>query len=58
VAEWAGPAQLIYSGGVGQLADLERLAGLRIENLEGVIVGKALYEGRFSIADAHAVLDR
>jgi phosphoribosylformimino-5-aminoimidazole carboxamide ribotide isomerase len=56
VAEYARPAALIYSGGIGQLADLERLAGLRIENLEGVIVGKALYEGRFSIADADAVL--
>jgi phosphoribosylformimino-5-aminoimidazole carboxamide ribotide isomerase len=58
VAESAGPAQLIYSGGIGQLADLELLAGLGIANLAGVIVGKALYEGRFSIADAHAVLDR
>jgi phosphoribosylformimino-5-aminoimidazole carboxamide ribotide isomerase len=58
VAESAAPAQLIYSGGIGQLADLELLAGLGIENLAGVIVGKALYEGRFSIADAHAVLDR
>jgi phosphoribosylformimino-5-aminoimidazole carboxamide ribotide isomerase len=58
VAESAVPAQLLYSGGIGQLADLELLAGLGIANLAGVIVGKALYEGRFSIADAHAVLDR
>jgi phosphoribosylformimino-5-aminoimidazole carboxamide ribotide isomerase len=57
VADASRPARLIYSGGVGQLADLERLARLGIENLDGVIVGKALYEGRFSIADAHAVLD-
>ncbi len=57
IAEAARPARLIYSGGIGQLADLQRLAGLRIENLDGVIVGKALYEGRFSIADADAVLE-
>jgi phosphoribosylformimino-5-aminoimidazole carboxamide ribotide isomerase len=58
VADSARPARLIYSGGIGELADLERLAGLGAENLDGVIVGKALYEGRFSIADAQAVLDR
>lgn len=54
------PAQLIYSGGIGTLEDLERLASLRVErrltNLEGVIVGKALYEGRFSVAEAKASL--
>jgi len=58
VADDSRPARLIYSGGIGSLGDLERLAGLRIEGLDGVIVGKALYVGRFSIADAHAVLDR
>jgi phosphoribosylformimino-5-aminoimidazole carboxamide ribonucleotide (ProFAR) isomerase len=30
---------------------------LRQVNLNGVIVGKALYEGKFSVADAQAVLD-
>jgi len=52
--------QLIYSGGIGTLEDLERLASLRTErrltNLEGVIVGKALYEGRFTVAEARASL--
>jgi phosphoribosylformimino-5-aminoimidazole carboxamide ribotide isomerase len=57
VAEAAQPARIIYSGGIGQLADLQSLAQLRLANLDGVIVGKALYEGRFSIAEAHAVLD-
>jgi phosphoribosylformimino-5-aminoimidazole carboxamide ribotide isomerase len=47
-------ARLVYSGGVGELQHLEGLAPLP---LEGVIVGKALYEGRFSIAEAQAVLD-
>ncbi len=47
----------IYSGGIGALTDLEGLAGLRAASLEGVIVGKALYEGRFTVAQAHAVLD-
>jgi len=40
---------VIASGGVGELKDLERLAALPIA---GCIVGRALYEGRFSLADA------
>jgi phosphoribosylformimino-5-aminoimidazole carboxamide ribotide isomerase len=47
---------VIYSGGIGQLADLEGLAGLDEPSLEGVIVGKALYERRFTVAQALAVL--
>jgi phosphoribosylformimino-5-aminoimidazole carboxamide ribotide isomerase len=48
--------ELIYSGGVGSLADLERLAGLGLRGLAGVIVGRALYEGRFTVAEAIAAL--
>lgn len=47
---------LIYSGGIGQLADLEGLAGLGETSLEGVIVGKALYERRFTVAQAKEAL--
>jgi phosphoribosylformimino-5-aminoimidazole carboxamide ribotide isomerase len=60
VAKAAEPARLLYSGGIGELSDLERLAELREENalesLEGVIVGKALYEKRFTIAEAQVAL--
>jgi len=48
--------RFLYSGGIGSLEDLERLAALRQVNLGGVIVGKALYEGRFTIAEAHEAL--
>ncbi|MDQ4040406.1 MAG: 1-(5-phosphoribosyl)-5-[(5-phosphoribosylamino)methylideneamino]imidazole-4-carboxamide isomerase [Actinomycetota bacterium] len=44
---------LIWSGGVGDLSHLRALAGLP---LEGVIVGKALYEGRFTVAEGQAAL--
>lgn len=47
----------IYSGGIGALVDLEGLADLHAESLAGVIVGKALYERRFTVAEALAVLD-
>ncbi len=46
----------VYSGGVSTLADLEALVGLRQVNMTGVIVGKALYEGRFDVGEAQAVL--
>jgi len=49
-------AKLIYSGGIGSLADLEALAALRLPSLDGVIVGKALYEGRFTVPQAQAAL--
>ena len=51
---------MIYSGGIGTLADLRALASLRaeldLEGLDGVIVGKALYERRFTVAEAQAAL--
>jgi phosphoribosylformimino-5-aminoimidazole carboxamide ribotide isomerase len=48
---------VIYSGGIGALSDLEGLAALRAPSLEGVIVGKALYERRFTVEQAHRALD-
>ena len=48
--------RLTYSGGIGVLADLEGLAALGLVSLAGVIVGKALYEGRFTIEQAQAAL--
>jgi phosphoribosylformimino-5-aminoimidazole carboxamide ribotide isomerase len=51
------PGTFVYSGGVGTLADLRGLAGLKAPSLAGVIVGKALYERRFTVAEARAVLD-
>jgi phosphoribosylformimino-5-aminoimidazole carboxamide ribotide isomerase len=44
---------LVWSGGIGELAHLEALARLQ---LEGGSVGKALYEHRFTVAEAHAAL--
>ncbi len=49
---------VIASGGVGTLADLRDLATLERSGrtLAGVIAGKAIYEGRFRVSDAVAVL--
>ena len=46
-----------YSGGVSSLEDLRALVDLRQVNLRAVIVGKALYEGRFTVAEGQTVLD-
>lgn len=42
---------VIASGGVSSAADVRALQGLRHANLEGVIVGKALYEKKFGLAE-------
>lgn len=47
---------VIASGGVSSLDDLRALAPLAACGLEGVIVGKALYAGRFTVAEARATL--
>jgi len=44
---------VIASGGVGTLDDVRALAA--IDGLHGIVVGRALYEGRFTLAEALAV---
>ena len=46
----------IYSGGIGSLDHLRSLAAMRQVNMTGVIVGKALYERKFTVAEALAAL--
>ena len=50
------PARVIYSGGIGSLEDLAGLAALSLASLDGVIVGKALYERRFTVPEAIGAL--
>ncbi len=60
VAQAVGEGSVIFSGGIGKLSDLQALAELRkelsLEALTGVIVGTALYEKRFTVAEAKAAL--
>ena len=49
--------RFIYSGGIGTLDHLRALAETRLVNLAGAIAGKALYEGKFTIAEAHEALE-
>jgi phosphoribosylformimino-5-aminoimidazole carboxamide ribotide isomerase len=52
----ATSSQILASGGVGNLKHLEALASQAPANIEGAIVGRALYEQRFTVAEAIAAL--
>jgi 1-(5-phosphoribosyl)-5-[(5-phosphoribosylamino)methylideneamino] imidazole-4-carboxamide isomerase/N-(5'phosphoribosyl)anthranilate isomerase len=49
---------VVASGGVSSLADLRAIAGLVSAGVEGVIVGKALYAGAFTLPEALAAVTR
>jgi len=49
-------APVIASGGVSTLDDLRALATLETMGVEGVITGKAIYAGAFTVAEALAAL--
>jgi phosphoribosyl isomerase A len=51
-------APVIASGGVSSLDDLRAIATLTESGVEGAIVGKALYAGRFTLAQAFAAVGR
>ncbi|MFT4395171.1 bifunctional 1-(5-phosphoribosyl)-5-((5-phosphoribosylamino)methylideneamino)imidazole-4-carboxamide isomerase/phosphoribosylanthranilate isomerase PriA [Gordonia lacunae] len=48
----ATDAPLVASGGVSAIDDLVAIAGLTGQGVEGAIVGKALYAGRFTLPEA------
>jgi len=52
----ATEAIVIASGGVGELSHLAALAREAAPNVEGAIVGRALYERRFTVAEGIAAL--
>jgi len=56
VCDAAGDAPVVYSGGIGTLLHLEAIAELPDHDVAGVIVGKALYERKFSVTEARLAL--
>ncbi|MDD3517868.1 MAG: 1-(5-phosphoribosyl)-5-[(5-phosphoribosylamino)methylideneamino]imidazole-4-carboxamide isomerase [Chromatiales bacterium] len=48
---------VIASGGVTTLEDIRRLCAVREEGIEGVVVGRALYEGTVDLAEAQQLAD-
>ena len=49
--------EIIASGGVTSLDDLRAIKELEPLGVTGVIAGRALYEKRFTVAEARAILD-
>ncbi len=49
--------QVTYAGGIGSVDDLIALARLGLPKLEGVIIGRALHEGRFGLPEAVAAVE-
>ena len=49
---------VIASGGVTNLADVEALCAVKSEGVSGAILGRALYEGALSLAEAQARADQ
>jgi phosphoribosylformimino-5-aminoimidazole carboxamide ribotide isomerase len=45
---------VIASGGVGSIADIDALKAAGVPNIEGVVVGRALYDGRIDPKEALA----
>jgi hypothetical protein len=52
----ATDAKIVASGGISSLADITELAKYEEEGIDSAIIGKALYEGRFSLTEALALL--
>ncbi|HHH46227.1 MAG TPA: 1-(5-phosphoribosyl)-5-[(5-phosphoribosylamino)methylideneamino]imidazole-4-carboxamide isomerase [Thiotrichales bacterium] len=48
---------VIASGGVSSIADIQRLCAVREAGIEGVIIGRALYEGAIDLAEAQKRAD-
>lgn len=48
----AAGVRVTASGGVSQLSDLAALCGAEEDGVDEVVVGKALYEGRFTLGEA------
>ena len=49
----ASKANLILSGGVSRLQDIRKCTEIVADNFEGVIIGKALYEKKFTFKEAY-----
>jgi phosphoribosylformimino-5-aminoimidazole carboxamide ribotide isomerase len=54
----AADIPILASGGVGSVADIAALAAVADAGIEGVVVGRALYTGAISLADAMRVAAR
>lgn len=50
-------APVVASGGISHLEDLHKLADMTTDGIEGAIIGRALYDGAFTLAEAIAAIE-
>jgi phosphoribosylformimino-5-aminoimidazole carboxamide ribotide isomerase len=50
-------APVIVSGGVSSIKDIENLQNIKKKNIEGIIVGKAIYDGDIDLKQLARFLD-
>ena len=48
---------VVASGGIGSLEELRSVARLQAQGVTGAIVGRALYEGKFTVGEANLAAD-
>jgi phosphoribosylformimino-5-aminoimidazole carboxamide ribotide isomerase len=48
---------VIVSGGISSLEDIRKIKEIGAKNLEGIIIGKALYEGRINLQEAMQIAE-
>jgi 1-(5-phosphoribosyl)-5-[(5-phosphoribosylamino)methylideneamino] imidazole-4-carboxamide isomerase/N-(5'phosphoribosyl)anthranilate isomerase len=48
---------VIASGGIAKLEDLHKLTAMTAEGIEGAIIGRALYDGAFTLTEAFAAIE-
>lgn len=53
----AARCDVIVSGGISSLEDVKAIKNLNKKNIAGVIVGKALYEGAFTLQEANKIAE-
>lgn len=56
LCEMLPDCKIIASGGVSSVEDIRKFASLNLPNLEGAIVGKALYDGRMTLSELNKVV--
>lgn len=49
---------VVASGGMSTLDDVRAIAGLHAHGVTGAVVGRAIYEGKFTVADAVEAADK
>ncbi|MDD5067472.1 MAG: 1-(5-phosphoribosyl)-5-[(5-phosphoribosylamino)methylideneamino]imidazole-4-carboxamide isomerase [bacterium] len=52
IAETFPDLEVIVSGGMSRLADVEQVLSLKKKNIKGIIIGKAIYEKKINLKDA------